>query len=1468
MRAFGLPLAETAWTSPRAEVPSERAPDMQPAIVAIGASAGGLAALREFFTAATADPRVAYVVVTHLPAHHVSNLAELLGRTGVLPARELIDGEHLTGGHVHVMPPGRLMALRDGAVHFEPRKATRAPSPKPIDFFMTSLAEQAPDHCVGIVLSGTDHDGTVGLKAIKAAGGLTMAQNPGTAEFPSMPQSAIAAGAADRILAAHAMPGALSSYLGHRPFDAELGSDEAEAPDSPETTDRLNAILTLVLARTGNDFRLYRTGMLRRRLRRRMALNACDNLAAYVALLEQSSDEASALSAEFLIGVTDFFRDPEAWLEIERSVLPPLLAERQVDDPPFRVWTPGCSSGEESYSIAMLLQEQLEGHAAIGSVQVFGTDIDHEALAVARKGIYPDSIVSTVSLPRLAHFFDRRDGRFAVRKSLRDAVMFAPQNLVRDTPFSRLDMVLCRNVLMYFDPALQERVLQLFHFALKPGGLLWLGRAESLPFRSELFEPASRDIRLFRRVGGRSNLPRGYVVKGNTAADWQRRATAKPVPLSEVLRQQLGQRRVDAAVLIDRDCRALHFHGSIGRFIEPQGNASLDLQRLLRPELRVPLRTALRQALGEGGAVERRTTVGAMRVTLQAEPVAVDHSRGLSLVSFTVAVTAGALHQTGPTGWAARDAALEELDESRRELALALEDTERNNEELRIAGEESSSLNEELQSSNEELESSKEELQSLNEELTTVNAELEDKIVEVRRFADDVANLLDSTHIPTVLLDRHLHIRRFTPDAAALFHLRAGDEGRRLTDLASTVSDPDFGMDASGVLESNQPSAAEVRSTDGAVYLRRILPYRTGKGEVDGTVVTFVDITQLRKAAEQSRRLQATLEDSNDAVFSYDPQGRILSWNHGAQRTYGHDRDVALQMGFFALVPEEAQAAARDVIQTVIEHGSFGPETVDRLTRDGQAVRASVTVSALRDEQGRTYALLSTERDITERLRIEGEMRFRRLADDIPSLLRVEDRHGMAEFVNRACVEFSGRPREALLGHGWLQLVHPQERDAYLAEHAAAQSTQSQPAVDFRLMRADGTYRWMRSISRPHIGADGQFAGFVSLMLDVEDRKRAEIALLTADRRKDEFLAMLAHELRNPLATVSNAARILAASGTKDDRVLWAAGVIGRQTAVLAKLLDGLLDVARFAHGKTVLELAPVDIHAVVARAVEMSEPLIKERHQYLRMSVPAPDELIVEGDIVRLTQVLANLLNNASKYSEERGEIRVDVERTEADALVHVIDFGAGLAENMIPHVFDLFMQADRTLDRAKGGLGLGLTLVRQLVEMHGGSVKASSAGPGKGSRFTVRLPLLANTPAVRFAREAKAPMAVGPSLRILVVDDHVDGASTLAYMLKNHGHQVCVAHDGTAALETLTDPVDVVILDIGLPGMDGYTLARAMRGQPNMAEVMLIALTGYGQPEDVKKANAAGFNRHLVKPVDFDELLALISKVAPSGQ
>ncbi|MBH2010613.1 MAG: PAS domain S-box protein [Xanthomonadaceae bacterium] len=823
---------------------------------------------------------------------------------------------------------------------------------------------------------------------------------------------------------------------------------------------------------------------------------------------------------------------------------------------------------------------------------------------------------------------------------------------------------------MYFEPALQDRVFHLFHFALKPGGLLWLGKAESLgAAHGALFEPVSASMRLFRRIGGRSHLPRGFHSK-TPATDlvWHRGGASRSLLVADIVQEHLGNRKVTAAVLVDRQGHALHFSGQTARFLEPEGEATLELLRLMRKELRPSARILLRQAAEREQPVIRSVALPTRRdpsirqhVELQAERIARPEAQGLVLVTFTAAQ----MGTVGPQEIATELHSLEvEMLETRQELASALDDAERTNEELRMTNEEGSALYEEVQSSNEELESSKEELQALNEELSTVNAQLEDKIVETAQNADDLRNLLDSTHIATLLLDPELRLRRFTPHAGEIFRLRAGDEGRLLSDMAANVQDAALFDDARIVLNAGEAAVNEVTGQEGTIWLRRILPYVGHHGRTEGVVVTFVDVTVLRAAARQIGQLTAVLDNSNDAVYSCDLDGRILSWNKGAERIYGFKREEALGMRTAQLSAPRGHSTdpGSSVISDGIQHGAVGPVDLARITKDGRTVTVSTTATALRNDLGAVNALLFTERDISERLQVESEIRFRRLADDIPALLRVEDTAGHTEFVNRGCTEFIGQSKEVLVGKGWLEFVHPQDKHRFVDEYDAAQLEQRQLDSDIRLRRHDGAYRWMRSMSVPHVDAFGTFAGYVALMVDVEDRKQAEMQLVEADHRKDEFLAMLAHELRNPLAPIRSAVTILSKSDLPGTRTQWAIGIIDRQTELMAKLLDGLLDVARISRGKMKLDLAPVELTLVIQRAMEVSQASMAARQQQL--TVQLADEVVVEGDLLRLTQVFANLLNNASKCTDEKGAIHVCVDRDDNFARVRIEDDGVGISE------------------------------------------------------------------------------------------------------------------------------------------------------------------------------------------------------------
>jgi two-component system CheB/CheR fusion protein len=1440
-----------------------------PTIVAIGASAGGLDALKRFFGVMPQHPRIAFVVVVHLSPTHPSLLAEILSKNMEMPVRQIQDGDRVEPAHVYVIPPNRYLKITRGTLHLEP-SVVRPAIPLPIDHFMRSLADDQQTLAAGIVLTGADHDGTIGLKEIKAAGGLTIAQEPSTAQHAGMPMSALEAGP-DWVLPIEQIPRALIDYVEHRtpavvppPVSSSSSSEDGEVP--------LQEIFEVLRSRTGREFRGYRPGMLLRRIGRRMALNRLTHVREYLERLRESPEEANALSKDFLIGVTSFFRDPEAWETLDAHVVQPLLKEKPPDAV-LRVWSAGCATGEEAYSVAMLLLDRINDTGRPMKLQVFASDIDGEALQVGRAGVYSSNVEVTIPIDRLRRFFRKNGNVYEVRKDLRDAVLFSPQNVLSDPPFSRLDLIVCRNLLIYLEPHLQHGVLELFHFALNPGGTLFLGKSETLGLQGPQFEPVIKPWRIYRSIGQVGSVPRDLPLRAEAPAFAFRGVPreTRPADLGQLTRELLLDRHAPAAVLVNREYQVLYFYGRTGEYLaQPTGEPNWDLPSLARGEIGPKLRAALYQAVSDGRkvSIECRIKRGTGRslIGIDVEPV-----NGLLLVTFADRQSAeppAPAEAVRPLDDAAAMRQLEEeLRVTRSDLQSAINDLESLNEELRVSNEEALSMNEELQSSNEELQTSKEELQSLNEELVTVNTQLEDKVRELEHTADDLGNLLSSTHIPTLFLDRQFRIQRFTKAATHLFKLIPSDLNRPLGDITSRLADGALQTEARRVLDSLAPDEREVESDSGEWYLRRILPYRTADDRIDGVVVTFTDISALRRATEHQRRLATVVRDSNDAIIGYAFDGQILSWNQAAERTYGYQEAEAVTMNVAALVPEAQRDSERALAARVRAGESVDPLDSRRQTRDGRTLDVSLTLSALRDDAGRIVSLVSTERDITDRKRFEqvlreSEARFRDLSDSVPALVWMLDARHQMQFVNRSFVEFTGRPADTLVGEGWLLLVHPSDVAGYRRQYREALAHESRVETDLRVRRADGEYRWLHLVGVPRYGQDGEFVGYVGLTIDVHERRLAEQSLSEADHRKDEFLAMLAHELRNPLAPIRTAVELINRRSSSDQHLTWAAAVIDRQTHQLTRLIDDLLDVARISSGKVSLERHSLDINTVIERAVETSRPLIDARRQQLTVSVEP--SLWVDGDLLRLSQVIANLLSNASKFTPEGGRIDVRAAREGGEVAISVADNGAGIAEDMIDRVFDLFTQAHSTLDRSQGGLGLGLSLVQRLVLLHGGHVEARSAGPGQGSTFVVRLPVLATASAVPASVPRAEVNGSGPSLRVLVVDDNADAAESICVYLTMEGHDVRTAHDGETALEIAEAFLpEVVVLDIGLPGLNGYDVARELRARPKTAHALLIALTGYGQPQDAFRSKAAGFDHHVVKPVQPERLSDLLSKV-----
>ncbi len=864
-----------------------------PVVVGVGASAGGLEALERFFANVAAKTGLAFVVVQHQDPVRPSELPALLQRVTELPVAALVDRTLLLADHVYVAPPGKDVSLLHGTAQLFDIEPTR-PRTLPIDHFFRSLAEDQGERCIGVVLLGMGSDGTLGIAAIDEAGGHALVQDPATAAFDGMPRSAVETGLASLV--------ASPEELG-RAVLASLPRERRAL--TPESTGALEKIAVLLRARTGNDFSYYKKTVLQRRVERRMTLHQLRDLGAYLRYLRDNVQEQDLLFKELLIGVTRFFRDPEAWELLERLVVPAILADR-ADTRPIRIWCVGCSTGEEAYSLAILFKEAIDRLDAPRPipVRIFATDLDPDAVAFARRGLYPDGIAASVSEARLRRFFQRDEqGGYRVGREIREMVTVAVHNLLVDPPFTRLDLLTCRNLLIYLEPEAQKHVFPLFHYCLEPNGALFLGAAETVGTSSTLFSPLDGRWRIFRKRANAAHarttlLPRlatapspgtarGAATEGAHATNGEPRSAQA---LQVAADRLLLERFCPASVLATPEGDIVYLSGRTGRYLEPPaGRANWNVFAMARDGLRSSLERVFRKVAkkgrgtihvrrlrvrGEGGAGGAGGAVGATResgrrvdLTVHAvqEPEAL---RGLLAVSFAEALVKpepakerGALAggEKGGEGQKTRGREAE-VRRLQRDLQALRDDAQTSNEQLTCANEELQSTNEELQSANEELTTSSEEMQSLNEELQTINAELQAKMEEVSRTNNDMKNLLDSTEIATLFLDRELRVRRYTPQAAQLFKLLPGDLGRPITDLTSSLIHPSLGHDVEEVLRKLAFSERDVRAIDGRWFVVRTMPYRTLENLIDGVVLTFLEITRIKTQAEEIARLRQAAE--------------------------------------------------------------------------------------------------------------------------------------------------------------------------------------------------------------------------------------------------------------------------------------------------------------------------------------------------------------------------------------------------------------------------------------------------------------------------------------------------------------------------------------------------------------------------------------------------------------------------------
>ncbi|SAL50291.1 signal transduction histidine kinase with CheB and CheR activity [Caballeronia sordidicola] len=1237
-------------------------------IVGIGASAGGLQAVSELIGEFSAECALACLVVIHLDPEHESSLSEILARHTPLHVVQAADAMAIETGCVYVIPPAVSMSVKNRRIRLRPRDMTMGP-PMPIDDLLDSLAKDQGTNAIGVILSGSGSDGVLGLQSIHSEGGITLAQDEATAAFTSMPRLAVAQGCVDLVLPPVRI-GQEICRMGMHPHLALFRLEQTPRVANP-SEESLTPVFRLLNTACKIDFSHYKRGTIYRRLSRRMALHRVTQIDDYVALLRSDPAEALALGRDLLIRVTEFFRDPEAFDALTQRVFPRLFDDSSAAES-IRIWVPGCASGEEVYSIAICMFEYLGEHGIDTKFQIFGTDISDDALHTARAGRYIENIARNVSPERLERFFVREGQYYKIEKYVRDVCTFARHNVAADPPFSRMDLISCRNLLIYLDPLLQRNVMPLFHYALKANGILMLGPSESVGSFSSLFGVIeSKRTKLYNKRAGTGQsaahllsltLPSQIMaLPGRVVAN-----KATPTHAQRLIGQAEAKvlaRYAPPFVICDGALNIVEFRGDTTPYlVNPNGPPSTSLQRLAKPDIFLPVSQAIREANMTGTVVRKpairlSSSEGSREANLEVHPIQSEElderwfliffEDATSRPTLLPALVRGSIKDSvtrasqrlagrlGSRSLAQKDAEIArltaELAASRDQIRSMLEDHESAREELKSSEEELLSSNEEFQSTNEELETTRAELQSINEELSTSNEEL-----------------------------------RYRNDELRALHNVASSERDYADSLFETIFDPLLVLDA--------------------------------------------DL-------------------------------RIVRANNAFYETFQTKPEATIDAKLFAL---------------------------------GNGQWDSKALKALLEE------ILPEEQSV----------------------------------------------RNFFLTHEF-------------------------PALGLRTMRLNATRV--------------QFSARELVLLtinDVTDQNNTLNQLQAADRNKDEFLAMLAHELRNPLAAIRNGLNIWE-RGNADLAIEGKARAIAqRQLDHEIGLVDDLLDVSRITRGVIKLKRMRTNVVDLARHAIDAMQPEI-ERHQHT-VAVSLPEEpLWIEGDPLRIEQIVTNLLGNAIKYTPAHGRIEITLAKEAQQAVLKISDNGIGMHAALLPTIFTIFVQADSSLDRKASGLGIGLALVSRLTELHGGSVQAFSEGLNKGSQFVVRFPTLPASvqSAIRDVAVQTVATEITPK-KILVVDDNVDAAESTAMFLRLDRHDVRLAADGLSALATAQEfQPDVVLLDIGLPDIDGYEVAKRLRESPDHADTVLIALSGYGQDEHVQRSRLAGFDHHLVKPADLKILDTLIS-------
>jgi len=1466
-------------------------------ILGIGASTAGSRALDDFFDAL--PPRAGWACVVIPPADETpsAELEENIRRRTALPVRTARDGLPLCADSVYVLPPGGRLTVRDGFLELHNNGSAPRDSAGPADCFLRSLAADAGPRAAAIILSGDEKDGVDGARAIASAGGLVLAQDPATATCAGRPQAAIQSGCVRAVLPPAAMPEALLAAQRNASQPANAGDS---VPTGESVQARHGPVLELLRAHHGIDFAVYRPGTVDRRIRRRMTLLECADSAAYAARLRADPAELDNLRHDLLIGVTEFFREPEAFAWLGAELLPELFRAHGREE--FRAWCAGCATGEEAYSVAILLDEVARATGFTGRVSVFATDVHPHALEIASQGRYDEEKLAAIGPARIERYFQpAREGQRRVSSELRVQIVFAPHDLLVDPPFTRIDLAVCRNLLIYLEPEAQEKVVNRFHHALRPGGILFLGASESVGRHAEDFDLLDARHKIYRKNSDRRlpfasrrlpGQPSAAPLTGVSAS-----AGANPNSVGRhILRayDHLLHRHAPPGFLVDSTGLLLHCFGDAGRLLlPPEGRIENNLLSRTAGDLRLALSTLLPRALRSTSPAEARgVRVGPSGaetelIDLVAEAVP-DPAPGPGLVhiaalrgrpALSVAPAQAAPSTATTPGFAPDAARHDRLADLEAELQSTKENLQSTVEQLQSANEELQSTNEELLAANEELQAANEELHSLNEELHSVNAEFERKNTELQQLNADLDNLLGALEVGTVFLDRELRIRKFNPAIERCFRLLPQDIGRPIAHIAYQLDDQAHLLaEVARVFATGATARREIRSRDGLFFLKRILPFRNAKGEIDGVVITFADITAVRHMQD---RFDLAIEASRLVWWDWDVAHDHLATHSAGWCILGYDLEVINRSGagWLELVHPEDTARVQTSLQAALRGDTPVWDCEHRFkSRSGSwlwvANKGRVTE---RDPHGKPLRMLGTTQDIDARKSAEVAVaRDLELLAHVPDAVVCVDTTGLVTYWNQAATDLYGWEPLEVLGRP-LADRFPVEARASVSEllHDALQGRDFNG--EFEDYRKDGDRVWVETRTHRLLDGEGRVFGIMGISRDItlprrQREERARIEHQLAQSQKMETLGNLAggiaHDFNNLLAAILGYAEIATGLLPENHPALAKLANVRNAGQRAAELVRRILAFSRAGEQPR----RPVRVAQVVEETLPLLRASLPSTIQIRSRVAPDADHTVL-GDHTQLQQVLLNLCTNAAHAIGDRtgGRLEITLEPLQIEVPPHlhvgnlpagpalllaVRDNGSGIPRDILEHVFEPFF----TTKPIGEGTGLGLSIVHSIVAAHGGGIRIESEA-GAGTSFLIYLPAL--SPAL----EENAPLHLpsvpsafpcGNGERVAVIDDEESVALLTQQALERYGYSAEIMPDAPTCLALLRarpDAFSLVVTDQTMPLMTGLELVQALRADSIQTPVIL--LSGYSRALDPDLLPGLGRIGFLAKPFVLSDLL-----------